>query len=110
VELGQVFSENFGLFPLPIYIASPSPQSSSLSPEAGTIGQEWPECQKPHKPNKKKLMKFYELIAVSPLLATSECRPLEQKHNGMADMRYQATGIRIMLGTNGLEESKLVYC
>jgi hypothetical protein len=25
-------------FPLPIYI----PQSSSLSPEAGTIGQEWP--------------------------------------------------------------------
>jgi hypothetical protein len=22
-----------------------SPQSSSLSPEAGTIGQEWPQCQ-----------------------------------------------------------------
>jgi hypothetical protein len=32
-------------FPLPIYIPSPSPQSSSLSPEAGTIGQEWPQCQ-----------------------------------------------------------------
>jgi hypothetical protein len=30
-------------FPLPIYIPSASPQSSSLSPEAGTIGQEWPE-------------------------------------------------------------------
>jgi hypothetical protein len=28
-------------FPLPIYIPSASPQSSSLSPEAGTIGQEW---------------------------------------------------------------------
>jgi hypothetical protein len=28
-------------FPLPIC----SPQSSSLSPEAGTIGQEWPQCQ-----------------------------------------------------------------
>jgi hypothetical protein len=27
-------------FPLPIYISSASPQSSSLSPEAGTIGQE----------------------------------------------------------------------
>jgi hypothetical protein len=27
-------------FPLPIYIPSASPQSSSLSPEAGTIGQE----------------------------------------------------------------------
>jgi hypothetical protein len=36
-------------FPLPIDIPSTSPQSSSLSPEAGTIGQEWP-----HKPNKKK--------------------------------------------------------
>jgi hypothetical protein len=32
-------------FPLPIYIISSSPQSSSLSPEAGTIGQEWPKCQ-----------------------------------------------------------------
>jgi hypothetical protein len=29
-------------FPLPIYIPSASPQSSSLSPEAGTTGQEWP--------------------------------------------------------------------
>jgi hypothetical protein len=33
------------LFPLPIYILSASPQSSSLSPEAATIGQEWPQCQ-----------------------------------------------------------------
>jgi hypothetical protein len=41
-------------FPLPIYIPSPSPQSSSsLSPEAGTIGQEWPQCQEPHKPELK---------------------------------------------------------
>jgi hypothetical protein len=31
-------------FPLPIYIPSCTPQSSSLSPEAGTIGQEWPQC------------------------------------------------------------------
>jgi hypothetical protein len=31
-------------FPLPIYITVCSPQSSSLSPEAGTIGQEWPHC------------------------------------------------------------------
>jgi hypothetical protein len=31
-----------------------SPQSSSLSPEAGTIGQEWPQCQQPHKPELKK--------------------------------------------------------
>jgi hypothetical protein len=31
-------------FPLPMYIPSCSPQSSSLSPEAGTIGQEWPQC------------------------------------------------------------------
>jgi hypothetical protein len=44
VALGQVFSENFG-FPCTIYIPSASPQSSSLSPEAGTIGQEWPQCQ-----------------------------------------------------------------
>jgi hypothetical protein len=34
VALGQVFSEYFG-FTLPIYIPSVSPQSSSLSPEAG---------------------------------------------------------------------------
>jgi hypothetical protein len=38
-------------FPLPIYIPSASPQSSSLSPETGTTGQEWPQCQQPHKPN-----------------------------------------------------------
>jgi hypothetical protein len=42
-------------FPLPIYIPFHSPQSSSLSPEAGTIGQEWPQCQKPHKPELKKI-------------------------------------------------------
>jgi hypothetical protein len=41
-----------GFLPLPICIPSASPQSSSLSPEAGTIGQEWPQCQEPHKPNK----------------------------------------------------------
>jgi hypothetical protein len=38
-------------FLLPIYIPSGSPQSPSLSPEAGTIGQEWPQCQQSHKPN-----------------------------------------------------------
>jgi hypothetical protein len=32
-------------FSLPIYIPSASPRSSSLSPEAGTIGQEWPQWQ-----------------------------------------------------------------
>jgi hypothetical protein len=31
-------------FPLPIYNPPASPQSCSLSPEAGTIGQEWPQC------------------------------------------------------------------
>jgi hypothetical protein len=31
-------------FPLQIYIPSTSLQSSSISPEAGTIGQEWPQC------------------------------------------------------------------
>jgi hypothetical protein len=40
-------------FRLPNYIPSASPQSSSLSPEAGTIGHEWPQCQKPHKPELK---------------------------------------------------------
>jgi hypothetical protein len=44
VALGQVFSENFG-FPCTIYIPSASPQSSSLSPEVGRIGQDWPQCQ-----------------------------------------------------------------
>jgi hypothetical protein len=32
-------------FPLPIYVPSSSPQSSSLSPEAGTTGRDWPQCQ-----------------------------------------------------------------
>jgi hypothetical protein len=41
-------------FSLPIYIPSATPQSSSLSPEAGTIDQEWPRCQQPHKPELKK--------------------------------------------------------
>jgi hypothetical protein len=49
-------------FPLLIYIPSASPQSFSLSPEAGTIGQEWPQCQQPHKPdnkNKKEPLRTY---------------------------------------------------
>jgi hypothetical protein len=41
-------------FPLPIYVLSASPQSSSLSPEAGTIGQEWPQCQYTDNPELKK--------------------------------------------------------
>jgi hypothetical protein len=46
-------------FPLPIYIPSASPQSSSLSPEPGTICQEWPQCQKPQKPtNKKNILNY----------------------------------------------------
>jgi hypothetical protein len=36
-------------FPLPIYIPSATPQSSSLSPEAGTTGQEWPQNKKDEK-------------------------------------------------------------
>jgi hypothetical protein len=32
-------------FALPIYIPFPPPQSSSLSTEAGTIVQDWPQCQ-----------------------------------------------------------------
>jgi hypothetical protein len=39
-----IFSENFG-FPCTIYIPSASPQSSSLSPEVGRLGQEWPQSQ-----------------------------------------------------------------
>jgi hypothetical protein len=39
------FSPRTLRFPLPIYIPSASPTSSSLSPEAGTIGQKWPQCQ-----------------------------------------------------------------
>jgi hypothetical protein len=31
-------------FPLPLYIPSASPLLSSISPEAGTIGQKWPKC------------------------------------------------------------------
>jgi hypothetical protein len=33
------------LFPLPIYIPSASAQSTSVSPDAGTIGQDWPQWQ-----------------------------------------------------------------
>jgi hypothetical protein len=47
-------------FPLPIYISSASPHSFSLSPEAGTIGQESPQCQYPLKPELKKKKNFSE--------------------------------------------------
>jgi hypothetical protein len=67
-------------FPLPIYIPSASPQPSSLSPETGTIGQEWP-----HKPNKKKNGYCTEKGKFTPLMAETcmkildtICRP---KHN-----------------------------
>jgi hypothetical protein len=59
-------------FPLPIYIPSASPQSSSLSPEAGTIGQEWLQCQWPHKPNKKN--------CVSRTAVLHECRQTNGKN------------------------------
>jgi hypothetical protein len=49
-------------FPLPIYIPSAFPQSSSPSPKAGTIGQEWPQCQKPHK--KKTLFSVFSVLTV----------------------------------------------
>jgi hypothetical protein len=54
-------------FPMPIYIPSASLQSSSLSPEAGTIGQELPQCQYPHKPNKKNNIKVPRLTAIASL-------------------------------------------
>jgi hypothetical protein len=41
---GAGFLRELG-FLLPVYIPSAFPQSSSLSTEAGTIGQEWPQCQ-----------------------------------------------------------------
>jgi NADH:ubiquinone oxidoreductase subunit B-like Fe-S oxidoreductase len=47
-------------FPLPIYIPSCSPQSSSLSPEAGTIGLEWPQCLLSKSKKKKKEKKKKE--------------------------------------------------
>jgi hypothetical protein len=37
--VGFCDGQKWGKFPLPIYIPSTSPQSSSLSPEAGTIGR-----------------------------------------------------------------------
>jgi hypothetical protein len=53
-------------FPLPIYIPSASPQSSSISPEAGTIGQEWPQgpiASQTRIKKKIKLLNFaYKLI------------------------------------------------
>jgi hypothetical protein len=62
VALGQVFSENFG-FPMPIYIPSASPQSSSLSSGAGTIGQLWPQHQKSHLSDYKKFTELGALVA-----------------------------------------------
>jgi hypothetical protein len=50
-------------FPLTIYIPSASPQSSSLSPEADTIGQEWP-----HKPELKKSIHFPDLLNINFLI------------------------------------------
>jgi hypothetical protein len=47
-------------FPLPIYIPSASPQSSSISLEAGTIGQEWPQC---HTNQKKKRPTFGKIMS-----------------------------------------------
>jgi hypothetical protein len=52
-------------FPLPIYIPCISPQSSSLSPEAGTIGQEWPQCQIASQTRIKK--KHYHTDLTTPL-------------------------------------------
>jgi hypothetical protein len=54
VALGQVFSEYFG-FPYQSSFHQFLHNHPQLSPEAGTIGQGWPQCQKPHKPNKKKV-------------------------------------------------------
>jgi hypothetical protein len=45
VALGQLYSENFGFPCQSTFHLLASPQSSSLSPETGTIDQEWPQCQ-----------------------------------------------------------------
>jgi hypothetical protein len=42
---GAGFLRELRVSPAPIYITSASPHSSSLSPEAGTRGQEGPQCQ-----------------------------------------------------------------
>jgi hypothetical protein len=67
-------------FPLPIYeyIPSASPQSFSLSPEAGTIGQEWPQWQYPHKPNKKKVTYLYILKMESNFSSSVRCSSCRQ--------------------------------
>jgi hypothetical protein len=62
-------------FPLPIYILSASPQSSSVSPEAGTISQEWPQCQQPHKPEKKNLENMFRIIPRLKVKMNNEQRP-----------------------------------
>jgi hypothetical protein len=62
-------------FPLQIYIPSASPQSSSPSPEAGTIGHEWPQCQYPHKPNtfkKKSPIQGHVKIQLEKRLSTNK--------------------------------------
>jgi hypothetical protein len=70
----------FFRFLLPIYIPYAPPQSSSLSSEAGTIGQEWPQCQQPHKPNNNnnKNTSFYSsnsgIRASNPNLCKHVCR------------------------------------
>jgi hypothetical protein len=51
-------------FPLPIYIPSAPPQSSSLSPEAGTIGQKWPQCNSLTNQNLKKRVRRKRRINV----------------------------------------------
>jgi hypothetical protein len=51
-------------FPLPIYIPSASPQSSSLSPEAGTIGQ---ECLTNQIKNKIKIMFTYGRYSIAKI-------------------------------------------
>jgi hypothetical protein len=81
---GAGFLRELG-FPLPIYIPSCSPQSSSLSPEAGTIGQVWPPCLLSHSPNKKKKKKkkkhfhetLYSLAHGHQILEDPEVVPLK---------------------------------
>jgi hypothetical protein len=76
-------------FPLPIYSSSASPQSSSLSPEAGTIGQEWPQCQWPHKPNNNNKWNrnngglvfqgpFFRILPRAPAIVTGDLRAFSQ--------------------------------
>jgi hypothetical protein len=106
VALGQIFSENFG-FPCQSTFHLLFHNHLHYSPEAGTIGQEWPQCQQPHKPNNNNNNNSYGVFAVLHLISLYKNFPQRTRQITASKTRQQCSWGRNVPATSTYEKINL---